>query len=54
MFKKKYKELSKAKGHIDLGYIFENEITLSYIDGVHYSPASNKKIASELYNKYLK
>ena len=36
--------LSLAKGHIDLGYIFENDTELSYIDGVHYSPSSNKKI----------
>ena len=54
ILKKKYKKLSSAKGHIDLGYIFENDKVLSYIDGVHYSPESNKKIATELYNKYLK
>ena len=54
LLKKKYKMLSLAKGHIDLGYIFENDAELSYIDGVHYSPSSNKKIAIELYNKYLK
>lgn len=52
--KRKYIKLSSAKGHKDLGYIFENDNVLSYIDGVHYSPASNKKIATELYNKYLK
>lgn len=52
--KKKYRKLSSAKGHIDLGYILENDNELSYIDGVHYSPASNKKIATELYDKFLK
>jgi hypothetical protein len=54
ILKKKYIKLSSAEGQIDLGYIFENDSVLSYIDGVHYSPASNKKIATELYNKFLK
>ncbi len=52
MFKKKYKKLSTANGLIDLGYVLERDTSLSYVDGVHYSPVSNKKIASELY-KYL-
>ena len=30
----------------------KDDVSLSYIDGVHYSPASNKKIALEL-SKYL-
>lgn len=50
----KYKILSYANGHVDLGYVLENDTILSYIDGVHYSPASNKKIAKELFEKYLK
>ena len=54
MLKKKYKILSTANGYIDLGYILGEDTTLSYIDGVHYSPLTNKKIATELYNKYLK
>ena len=52
MFKKKYQNLSNATGFIDFGYVLANDKTLSYIDGVHYSPLSNKKIASELY-KYI-
>ena len=54
MFKKKYKILSSANGYIDLGYVFEKDRVLSYIDGVHYSPASNKKIAKELYSIFFK
>lgn len=49
MFKKKYKILSKAKGYKDLGYVFDYDNSLSYVDGVHYSPSSNKKIALELF-----
>ena len=49
MFKKKYKILSKVKGIKDLGYVFDDDKSLSYIDGVHYSPSSNKKIALELF-----
>ncbi len=52
MFQKKYQKLSLAKGIIDLGHVLDGDTSLSYIDGVHYSPDSNKKIASELY-KYL-
>jgi len=53
MLRKKYKIFSSVSGLIELGYVFENDKTLSYIDGVHYSPDSNKKIALEFYN-YLK
>ena len=49
MFKKKHKILSKAKGYKDLGYVFDYDNSLSYIDGVHYSPSSSKKIALELF-----
>ena len=45
----KYEVLSKAKGIIDLKYILINDRQLSYIDGVHYSPDSNKSIAKELF-----
>ena len=44
----KYKVLKKNKYHvIDLGYVLENEHKLSYVDGVHYAPLTNKKIALE-------
>tara|TARA_Y100001935_G_C17279904_1_gene496862 strand:+ start:346 stop:1395 length:1050 start_codon:yes stop_codon:yes gene_type:complete len=46
---RKYKLLSSANNKIDLGYVLKNESTLSYIDAVHYSPSSNKKIAEEIY-----
>ena len=49
MFKKKYSSLSSANGFIDFGHVLENDQSLSYIDAVHYSPSSNKKIAQELY-----
>ena len=52
MFQKKYQKLSTATGFVDLGYVLENDTSLSYVDGVHYSPDSNKKIALALY-KYL-
>ena len=52
ILKKKYKKLSLVSKIIDLGYILQDDTTLSYVDGVHYSPQSNKKIASEL-NKIL-
>ena len=52
MFKKKYLSLSSVDGFIDFGHVLENDQSLSYIDGVHYSPLSNKKIAQELY-KYI-
>ena len=53
IFIEKYKLLSKASKFIDLGYVLENDKSLSYIDAVHYSPESNKKIAQEIF-KILK
>ena len=53
ILKKKHQILSKAKGYIDLGSVLDDDKSLSYIDGVHYSPASNKKIALKLFS-YLK
>ena len=50
--RKKYKILSSVHKVINLGYVLKDDKTLSYIDGVHYSPQSNKKIASE-FNKIL-
>ena len=45
---KKYTVLKKNKNYVvDLGYVLNNDKTLSYVDGVHYSPSSNKKIAKE-------
>lgn len=45
---KKYNILKKSKRYVvDLGYVLNNDKTLSYIDGVHYSPLTNKKIALE-------
>lgn len=52
ILKMKYKKLSTVSRIIDLGYVFQDDKTLSYIDGIHYSPQSNQKIASEL-NKIL-
>ena len=52
MFIKKYNILSDAKGYQNLGYVLDNDTSLSYVDGVHYSPQSNKKIALEFY-KFL-
>ena len=48
-WKKKYQLLSNSKGQIDLKYVLNDDKLLSYVDGAHYSPVSNKKIALELY-----
>jgi len=53
VWKKKYQLLLNSKGHIDLKYVLNDDTILSYVDGAHYSPASNKKIALELY-KFIK
>ena len=48
-FIKKYQKLKESKKNIiDLGYVFNEDIELSYIDGIHYSALSNRKIAKEL------
>ena len=52
IFIDKYKMLKEAEGIIDLQYVLNDDKTLSYIDGVHYSPNSNKQIAKEIL-KYL-
>ena len=45
---KKYNILKKNKKYVfDIGYVLNNDEILSYIDAVHYSPLSNKKIALE-------
>ena len=45
---KKYKILKNNNNYIiDLGYVLENDKELSYIDGVHYAPLTNIKIAKE-------
>lgn len=50
----KYNTLKKNKYYVvDLGYILEKDNNLSYIDGVHYSPESNKKIASEFHTFFV-
>ena len=52
---KKYKILEKSLVNnyiINLGYVLQNDENLSYIDAVHYSPETNKKIAVELL-KYI-
>lgn len=51
-FKKKYENLKKASGIVDLRYVLEDDEALSYIDGVHYSPKSNELIAKEIF-KFL-
>ena len=49
----KYKILKNNKYYvIDLGYVLDNDQKLSYVDGVHYAPLTNKKIAEE-FKSYL-
>ena len=46
---KKYEILKKSKEYvIDIANVLDNDTTLSYIDGVHYTPRSNKKIADQI------
>ena len=46
---RKYTLLKKSNDYVkDLSYVLNEDSTLSYIDGVHYSPLSNKKIAKEI------
>ena len=46
---KKYKKLKETKKHvIDIGDALMKDTTLSYIDGVHYTPRSNRKIAEKI------
>jgi hypothetical protein len=47
---KKYNSLKDTFGIIDLSSSLKNSVKLSYIDGVHYSPDANKKIAIRIYN----
>jgi hypothetical protein len=45
---KKHNLLKKSKYYVvDIGYVLDNDKTLSYVDGAHYTPLSNKKIAIE-------
>ena len=48
--KEKYNKLSKTKKAIDIGYVLDKDSKLSYIDAVHYSPLTNRKIAKTLIN----
>ena len=48
-FKKKYDQLiDGGKYSIDLGFVLKESEEQSYIDGVHYTPATNSKIAKAL------
>lgn len=45
---KKHNLFKNIKYHlIDIGHVLDNDKTLSYVDGAHYTPSSNKKIAKE-------
>ena len=53
-FKNKYKELKEGgKYFIDLGSVLKDTKELSYIDGVHYTPKTNDRIAQEI-KKFIK
>ena len=43
--KNKFELIKDTNGIIDISNSLINEIELSYVDGVHYSPEANKKIA---------
>ena len=47
---KKYNSLKDTFGIIDISSSLKNSVKLSYVDGVHYSPDANKKIAIRIYN----
>ena len=46
----KYNLLKDIQGIIDISDALNNSTKLSYVDGVHYSPYANKKIALRIYN----
>jgi hypothetical protein len=50
---KKYNLLKDISGIIDISDALDNSKNLSYVDGVHYSPSANKKIALKIYNIIL-
>lgn len=50
---KKYNLLKDISGIIDISDALDNSKNLSYVDGVHYSPSANNKIASKIYNIIL-
>ena len=53
--KNKFELIKDTKGIIDISNSLLNEKELSYVDGVHYSPVANKKIAfyiNNIINKY--
>ena len=53
--KKKYLKLKKVKNYVlDLTFVLEDDTNLSYVDGVHYTPASNKKIAMGIKSQLVK
>tara|TARA_Y100000389_G_scaffold13677_1_gene12186 strand:- start:432 stop:1544 length:1113 start_codon:yes stop_codon:yes gene_type:complete len=49
----KYDLLKNISGIIDISSSLDNSKQLSYVDGVHYSPYANKKIADKIYNVIL-
>ena len=51
--KEKYKILSQTKNIINIADSLEDTIFLSYVDGVHYSPLANEKIANKIYSIIL-
>ncbi len=47
---KKYELLKNIPGIIDISGALDNSKKLSYVDGVHYSPNANNKIALKIYD----
>jgi len=51
--KKKYEVLSKTKNIINIADTLDDDIILSYVDRLHYSPSANEKISSRIYTIIL-
>ena len=49
----KYNLLKDTPGIIDISDSLKDTVKLSYVDGVHYSPNANKKIALRIYDIIL-
>ena len=49
----KYNLLKDISGIIDISDALDNSKNLSYVDGVHYSPDANNKIALKIYDIIL-
>ena len=51
--KEKYRLLSETKNIINITNALDDTASLSYVDGVHYSPLANEEISNKIYTIIL-